>query len=118
MPRRKRDQANGTENPETATPTAGHNSATMNQAISEGFERWKALCEQKAEIGEAQADIINGLKETFGLSKKALRRAWSDAMMEGAEASTIRSDYETVMAALGQLAGTPLGEAAAVAAQA
>lgn len=98
--------------PETAPAVAGHNSATMSTAISEGFERWKKLCEEKQAIGEAQADIINGLKETFGLSKKALRRAWSDAMMEGAEASTMRSDYETVMAALGQLAGTPLGDAA------
>lgn len=117
MPRRKRDVPNG-EHPETAPATAGHNSATMSQAISEGFERWKALCEQKAEIGEAQADIINGLKETYGLSKKAIRRAWADAMMEGAEASTMRSDYETVMAALGQLAGTPLGDAAVAAAEA
>lgn len=113
---RKRNAENG-QAPETAPPVAGHNSATMNQAISEGFERWKKLCEEKQSIGEAQADIINGLKETYGLSKKAIRRAWADAMMEGAEASTMRSDYETVMAALGQLAGTPLGDAALAEAQ-
>lgn len=115
MGRKKRDDG---EHPETAPPTAGHNSATMSQAIAEGFERFKTLCAEKQTIGEAQADIINGLKETYGLSKKAIRRAWADAMLEGAEASTMRSDYETVMAALGQLAGTPLGNAALVGTQA
>lgn len=107
MPRR-----NGPAHPETAPPQPGHNSATMAADVAEKFERWKALCAEKAGIGEAQADILNSLKETYGLSKRAIRRAWGDAMMEGAEASTLRSDYDTVMQAIGQLAGTPLGDAA------
>lgn len=108
MPRRK----NGTD-PETA-PKRDHNSQTMNAAIVEAHARFAKLAEEKREIGEAQADLVNGLKETFGLSKKAIRRAFADMDMDGAETSTFHSDYETVMAALGQLRGTPLGDAALV----
>lgn len=108
---RKRNAENG-QAPETAPPVAGHNSATMTQAISEGFERFKALQEEKNGIGEAQGDILNSLKETFGLSKSAMRRAWMDALRDPTELRTLMSDYDTVMAAIGQLAGTPLGDAA------
>ena len=118
MGRRKNGQNGSTEAPETAPPKQGHNSAMMADKVREGFERYQRLHEEKKAAGEAQAEIINDLKEQFGLSKMAVRRAWNDALKDATTVQTLQSDYDTVMSALGMLAGTPLGDAALAAATA
>lgn len=89
-------------------PAAGHNANAQLRAVVERIER---LEEEKASLTSDIRDVYAEAKGN-GFDVKALRtiiRMRKQDANERAEQETI---LETYMAALGMLAGTPLGDAA------
>lgn len=99
-----------------AEPTIGHNSSLPEQGkdMRNLVDRIVRLEEEKAETQSAIKDIYAEAKSK-GYSTKAMRvvvkREMEDADQRDAREATER-EVELMIAALGDLASTPLGEAA------
>lgn len=88
------------------------NSTTMNEDIAAAFPRWQKLHEEKAEISATMSEIVSDLADRFDLSKQAIAHEFRMLLMDPTARQTIQRDRETVRAALGGFASTPLGSAA------
>ncbi len=107
-----RNRKNGEANESGDRPSLLSNSTTMNEDIATAFPRWQKLHEEKTEISAAMSDLVASLADKFDLSKQALAQEFRMLLMDPTARQTIQRDRDTVRAALGGFASTPLGTAA------
>ncbi len=91
------------------TPTVGHNAA--NDHLRSLVERIEWLEEQRRGIAADIKDIYAAAKRA-GYDVKVMRRLIADRRKDAAEVEEFESLLDLYRRAIGQLAGTPLAEAA------